>query len=132
MFFKLSPILDVYGMTIWHLAGYFVLGVCFFSLCWCFLNIFLTAHFGYLQCPSTCSRGCSSSSASSGDEQMVRALYERVLITLYLAAILCLLSHGRYKSVWVSDMTCFLLLCITYSMEVMLHLSYGYDMDIYI
>ena len=30
------------------LAGYFVFGVCFFSLFWCFLNIFLMAHFGYL------------------------------------------------------------------------------------
>ena len=32
---------------------------------------------------------------------MGRALGERVLITLYLAAILWLLSHGRYRSVWV-------------------------------
>ena len=32
---------------------------------------------------------------------MVRALCERVLITLYLAAILWLLFHGRYRSVWV-------------------------------
>ena len=66
-----------------------------------FLIIFLIAHFGYLHCPSTCSRCCSSSSPSSGVEQMVRALCERVLITLYLAAILWLLSNGRYRSVWV-------------------------------
>ena len=32
---------------------------------------------------------------------MVRALCERVLIRLYLTAILWLLSHGRYRSVWV-------------------------------
>ena len=32
---------------------------------------------------------------------MVRALCERVLITLYLAAMLWLLSHGRYRLVCV-------------------------------
>ena len=32
---------------------------------------------------------------------MVSALRERVLITLYLAAMLWLLSHGRYRSVCV-------------------------------
>ena len=32
---------------------------------------------------------------------MVCALCDRVLITLYLAAILWLLSHGRYRSVCV-------------------------------
>ena len=32
---------------------------------------------------------------------MVRALCERVLITLYLAAMLWLLSHRRYRSVCV-------------------------------
>ena len=31
-----------------------------------------------------------------------------------------------------SDMTCFLLLCIRYDTEVMFHLLYGYDTDIYI
>ena len=30
------------------------------------------------------------------------------------------------------DMTCFLLLCIRYDTEVMFHLLYGYNMDIYI
>ena len=76
--------------------------VCFFSFCWCLLKIFLIAHFGYLHSPSTCSRCCSSFSANSGVEQMVWALCVSVLITLYLAAMLWLLSHGRYSSVWVS------------------------------
>ena len=38
---------------------------------------------------------------NSGVEQMVWALCVSVLMTLYLAAILWLLSHGRYRSVWV-------------------------------
>ena len=99
--FKLSPMPSVYGTTIWHLAGYFVLGVCFSSFCWCLLMIFLIAHFGYLHSPSTCSRCCSSFSANSGVEQMVQALCVSVLITLYLAAMFWLLSHGRYRAVWV-------------------------------
>ena len=101
IFFKLSPMPCVYGTTMWHLAGNLVLGVCFFSLFWCFLKICLMAHFGYLHSPSTFSRCCSSFSANSGFEQMVWALCVSVLITLYLAAMLWLLSHGRYRSVWV-------------------------------
>ena len=85
----------------WHLAGYPLLGGCLFFFCSCFLKIFLIAHVGYLHCTSTFSRCCSSCSANSGVELMVRALCERVLITLYLAAILWLLSHGRYRSVCV-------------------------------
>ena len=54
-----------------------------FALAWYLLQMFQT------------------SSTSFGVEQMVCALCDRVLITLYLAAILWLLSHGRYRSVCV-------------------------------
>ena len=101
MFFTLSPMPCEYGTTIWLLAGNLLLGVCFFFFCWWFLKIFLIAHVGYLHCTSTFSRCCSSCSANSGVELMVSALCERVLITLYLAAMLWLLSHGRYRSVCV-------------------------------
>ena len=65
----------------------------------------------------------------------------------YINAILNCLSNRKYceaimddlllltptkESHFASDMTCFLLLHITYGMEVMLHLLYGYDMDMYI
>ena len=72
--------------------------VCFFSFLCCFLKIFFIAHLGYLHWPSTSSRCCNSFSISFGVEQMVCALCVRVFITLYLAAKLWLLSHGRYRS----------------------------------
>ena len=95
---------------IWHeymafLAGYLDVGVFFllslhlFSCC-CW-KIFLIAHFGYLHSPSTSSRCCNLLLSKCGVEQMVCALCVKVLITLYLADKLWLLSHGRYKSVWV-------------------------------
>ena len=95
-----------YGITMWHfLAGYLDVGVCFFfsllffsCCCW---NIFLIAHLGYLHRPSTSSRWCNSLLSNCGVEKMVCALCVKVLITLYLADKLWLLSHGRYKSVWV-------------------------------
>ena len=87
-----------YALWVWHHNVTFgrksVTRGCFFFFCWCFLKIFLIAHVGYLHCTSTFSRCCSSCSANSGVELMVRALCERVLITLYLAAMLWLLSHG--------------------------------------
>ena len=101
IFFRLSPIPSVHGTTMWHLVWCLVLGVCFFSLFWCLLKIFLIAHFGYLHSPSTCSRCCNSFSANSGVKQMVWALCVSVLMTLYFAAMLWLLSHGRYRSAWV-------------------------------
>ena len=95
-----------YPLCVWYyyvafLAECFCMGVCFFSLFCCYLKIFLMAHLGYLHWPSTCSRCFNSSSTSFRVEQIVCALYDRVLITLYLAAILWLLSHGRYRSVCV-------------------------------
>ena len=101
IFFRLSPIPSIYGTTMWHFVWCVLLGVFFFSLCWCLLKIFFMAHLGYLHAPSTSSRCCSSCSANSGVEQMVWALCVSVLMTLYLAAILWLLSHGRYRSAWV-------------------------------
>ena len=59
------------------------------------------------------------------------------MLILYLPSLPCL-SEKTYVApcfslkIGRSDMTCFLLLCITYGTEVMLRLSYGYDMDIYI
>ena len=101
IFFRLSPIPSMYGTTMWLLVWCLLLGVFFFSLCWCLSKIFFMAHLGYLHAPSTSSRCCSSCSANSGVEQMVWALCVSVLMTLYLAAMLWLLSHGRYRSVWV-------------------------------
>ena len=101
IFFRLSPIPSIYETTMWHFVWYVLLGVFFFFLCWCLLKIFFMAHLGYLHAPSTSSRCCSSCSANSGVEQMVWALCVSVLMTLYLAAMLWLLSHGRYRSVWV-------------------------------
>ena len=102
MFFILSHMPCAYGMTMWHfLEEYFFVGVCFFfwpSCCW---EIFLIAHLWYLHWPSTYSRCCSSFSSNLGIEQMVCAPCVMVVITLYLAAKLWLLSHGRYKSVCV-------------------------------
>ena len=100
IFFRLSPIPSIYETTMWHFVWYVLLGVFFFFLCWCLLKIFFMAHLGYLHAPSTSSRCCSSCSANSGVEQMVWALCVSVLMTLYLAAMLWLLSHGRYRSVW--------------------------------
>ena len=101
IFFRLSPIPSTYGTTIQHLVWCVLLGVFFFSLFWCFWKIFCMPHPGYLHAPSTCSRCWSSCLANSGVELMVCALCVRVLMTLYLAAISCALSHGRYRSVWV-------------------------------
>ena len=101
IFLMLSPITSIYGTTMWHLDGCVLLGCFFFSLFWWWLKIFFMAHLGYLQAPSTSSRCCSSCLVNSGEEQMLWALCVRVLMTLYLAAILWLLSHGRYRSVWV-------------------------------
>ena len=102
MFFILSHMPCAYGITMWHLlADCFDVGVCFFFFPCCCWKICFIAHLGYLHWPST-SSGCSYSFSSNfGIEQMVCALYVRVLITLYLAAKLWLLSHRRYKSVCV-------------------------------
>ena len=105
MFFKLSHIPCTYGITMWpFLAVYLDVGICFFlSLlffsCCCWKG-FLIAHLGYLHRQSTSSGWCNSLLSNCGVEQMVCVLCVKVLITLYLADKLWLLSHGRYKSVW--------------------------------
>ena len=102
MFFILSYMLCAYGITMWHfLVEYFFVGICFFFCPGCCWEGFLIVHLGYLHWPSTCSRCFYSFSSKFGVEQMVCALCVKVLITLYLAAKLWLLSHGRYKSVCV-------------------------------
>ena len=79
-----------------------VLGLCLFSfLCCCCLKTFLMAHLGYLQWPSASSRWFNSSSRSLGVEQMVYALCVKVLMILYLADRLWLLSQGKKRSVCV-------------------------------
>ena len=102
MFFILSHMPCAYGITMWHfLVECLCVGVCFFfypSCCW---EIFLIAHLGYLHWLSTSSRCCNSFLSNFGVEQMVCALCVKVLIRLYLATKLSLLSHGRYKSVCV-------------------------------
>ena len=98
MFLMFSHMPGTYGMTMWLLfMGLLVvlLGVCFFSFLCCCLKIFLMAHLGYLHWPSTSSRWISSFSRSLGVEQMVCALRVKVLMTLYLADKLWLLSHGK-------------------------------------
>ena len=106
MFFTYVLYTFTYALCIWNdhvafLMEYFFVGVCFFFCPWCCWEIFLIAHLGYLHWPSTCSRCCGSFLSNFGVEQMVCALCVKVLITLYLAAKLWLLSHGRYKSVCV-------------------------------
>ena len=98
MFLILSNMPGTYGMTMWLLfMGLLVvlLGVCFFSFLCCCLKIFLMAHLGYLHWPSTSSRWFNSFSRSLGVEQMVCALCVKVLMTLYLADKLWLLSHDK-------------------------------------
>ena len=70
-------------------GGYLFVGFCFFflpsffSCCW-WKTLFI-AHLGYLHSLSTFSRCYNSFLSNSGVEQMVCALCERMLITLYLA-----------------------------------------------
>ena len=59
------------------------------------------AHLGYLHSLRTFSRCCNSLFNNFGVEHVVLALCVRVLITLYFDARLWLLSHCRYRSVWV-------------------------------
>ena len=101
IFLRLSPIPSTYGTTIWHLVWCVLLGFFLFSLFWYFWKILCISHLGYLHAPSTFSRCWSSCLINSGVELMVGALCVRVLMTLYLAAMSCALSHGRYRSVWV-------------------------------
>ena len=67
----------------------------------CFCNTLSKAHSGYLHLVRTFWR-CFNLLVSSWElEYTALALYMRVLITLYLEAWLWLLSHKKYKLVWV-------------------------------
>ena len=56
---------------------------------------------GYLHICSSCLRWSSSLLSNCGLEQTGLALCVKVLVTLNLTARLWLLSHSKYRSVWV-------------------------------
>ena len=73
----------------------------------CFWRTLFIAQLGQLHCSRTFFRCCNLLVNNSGVKHMVLVLCMMVLITLYLAVRLCLLSHWRHRSVWVGFMYTF-------------------------
>ena len=66
-----------------------------------FIFALFIAHAGYLHLLSVSCRCCSSAFSRSSLEQMVLALCCNEPTTLYFNATVWLLSHWRYRSMWV-------------------------------